>query len=55
MVFAGLRAWFEEVGMGKRVVLCADGTWNTPHGLGAAVNDTNVLLLPFDLVATQYF
>jgi uncharacterized protein (DUF2235 family) len=28
--------------MGKRVVLCADGTWNTPHGVGAAVNDTNV-------------
>jgi uncharacterized protein (DUF2235 family) len=28
--------------MGKRVVLCADGTWNTPHGVDVAVNDTNV-------------
>jgi len=28
--------------MGKRIVLCADGTWNTPHGVGAVVNDTNV-------------
>jgi uncharacterized protein (DUF2235 family) len=26
----------------KSIVLCADGTWNTPHGDGAAVNDTNV-------------
>jgi uncharacterized protein (DUF2235 family) len=28
--------------MGKRIVLCADGTWNTPHGVDVAVNDTNV-------------
>ena len=26
----------------KSIVLCADGTWNTPHGVGAAINDTNV-------------
>jgi uncharacterized protein (DUF2235 family) len=32
----------EEVVMGKRVVLCADGTWNTPHGVDAVVIDTNV-------------
>jgi uncharacterized protein (DUF2235 family) len=28
--------------MGKRVVLCADGTWNTPHGVDATLKDTNV-------------
>jgi uncharacterized protein (DUF2235 family) len=28
--------------MAKRIVLCADGTWNTPHGVDVAVNDTNV-------------
>lgn len=28
--------------MPKNIILCADGTWNTPHGVGAAVNDTNV-------------
>jgi uncharacterized protein (DUF2235 family) len=28
--------------MSKRLVLCADGTWNTPHGYDVAVNDTNV-------------
>lgn len=28
--------------MSKRIVLCADGTWNTPHGVAVAVNDTNV-------------
>ena len=32
----------EEIEMGKRVVLCADGTWNTPHGVDVAENDTNV-------------
>jgi uncharacterized protein (DUF2235 family) len=26
----------------KRIVLCADGTWNTPHGDSAVDNDTNV-------------
>jgi uncharacterized protein (DUF2235 family) len=28
--------------MGKRIVLCADGTWNTPHGVDAVAKDTNV-------------
>ncbi len=28
--------------MPKNLVLCADGTWNTPHGYEVAVNDTNV-------------
>jgi uncharacterized protein (DUF2235 family) len=28
--------------MGKRIVLCADGTWNTPHGVDVAEKDTNV-------------
>jgi uncharacterized protein (DUF2235 family) len=28
--------------MSKSIILCADGTWNTPHGVGAVVNDTNV-------------
>jgi uncharacterized protein (DUF2235 family) len=28
--------------MSKKIVICADGTWNTPHGVGAVVNDTNV-------------
>jgi uncharacterized protein (DUF2235 family) len=31
----------EEI-MSKNIVLCADGTWNTPHGVDVAVNDTNV-------------
>jgi len=26
----------------KSIVICADGTWNTPHGVGIAINDTNV-------------
>jgi uncharacterized protein (DUF2235 family) len=26
----------------KKLILCADGTWNTPHGVDVAVNDTNV-------------
>ncbi|MGB8846603.1 MAG: DUF2235 domain-containing protein, partial [Terracidiphilus sp.] len=26
----------------KNIVLCADGTWNTPHGDSASVTDTNV-------------
>lgn len=26
----------------KRIVLCADGTWNTPHGPAATAHDTNV-------------
>lgn len=28
--------------MSKNIVLCADGTWNTPHGPSACVTDTNV-------------
>jgi uncharacterized protein (DUF2235 family) len=28
--------------MAKRIILCADGTWNTPHGVDATVKDTNV-------------
>jgi uncharacterized protein (DUF2235 family) len=28
--------------MSKNIVLCADGTWNTPHGATANVTDTNV-------------
>jgi uncharacterized protein (DUF2235 family) len=28
--------------MSKNIVLCADGTWNTPHGPTATVTDTNV-------------
>lgn len=28
--------------MSKKIIVCADGTWNTPHGVGSVVNDTNV-------------
>jgi uncharacterized protein (DUF2235 family) len=28
--------------MPKRLILCVDGTWNTPHGVDVAVHDTNV-------------
>jgi uncharacterized protein (DUF2235 family) len=28
--------------MSKTIILCADGTWNTPHGPSAQPNDTNV-------------
>ncbi|HZD78272.1 MAG TPA: DUF2235 domain-containing protein [Acidobacteriaceae bacterium] len=28
--------------MPKKLILCADGTWNTPQGVQVAVNDTNV-------------
>jgi uncharacterized protein (DUF2235 family) len=28
--------------MSKKIIVCADGTWNTPHGVDVAVNDTNV-------------
>jgi|HubBroStandDraft_1064217.scaffolds.fasta_scaffold00399_2 uncharacterized protein (DUF2235 family) len=28
--------------MSKKIIVCADGTWNTPHGVGAEVIDTNV-------------
>ena len=36
--------------MSKKIVLCADGTWNTPHGPSALPNDTNVRKL-YELVA----
>lgn len=26
----------------KKIIICADGTWNSAHGVGAFVNDTNV-------------
>jgi len=29
----------------KRIVLCADGTWNTPHGPAEMPNDTNMGIL----------
>jgi len=38
--------------MPKKIVLCADGTWNTPHGPAALPNDTNVRKL-YELVANQ--
>jgi uncharacterized protein (DUF2235 family) len=33
----------------KKIILCADGTWNTPHGPAAQPNDTNVRKL-YELV-----
>ena len=45
--------------MSKRIVLCADGTWNTPHGPAAMPNDTNVrklfLLLNDDDAQLKYY
>jgi uncharacterized protein (DUF2235 family) len=38
--------------MQKKLVLCADGTWNTPHGYDVAVSDTNVRKL-FCALATD--
>ncbi len=35
--------------MSKKIVLCADGTWNTPHGPAAQPDDTNVRKL-YELV-----
>ena len=35
--------------MSKKTILCADGTWNTPHGPGAQPDDTNVRKL-YELV-----
>jgi uncharacterized protein (DUF2235 family) len=32
----------KELDMAKKIVLCADGTWNSPHGVGAMPLDTNV-------------
>ncbi|WP_348266857.1 DUF2235 domain-containing protein [Edaphobacter paludis] len=28
--------------MAKKIIICTDGTWNSPHGIGAVANDTNV-------------
>ncbi len=28
--------------MAKKIIICADGTWNSAHGVDATVNDTNV-------------
>jgi uncharacterized protein (DUF2235 family) len=28
--------------MAKKIIICADGTWNSSHGVGAFSNDTNV-------------
>ncbi|HZY71884.1 MAG TPA: DUF2235 domain-containing protein [Edaphobacter sp.] len=28
--------------MAKKIIVCTDGTWNSPHGIGAFANDTNV-------------
>jgi len=41
--------------MPKKIILCADGTWNTPHGVEVSVNDTNVRKIYSALVddATQ--
>jgi uncharacterized protein (DUF2235 family) len=36
--------------MPKKIILCADGTWNTPHGPSATVTDTNVRKLYMALV-----
>ena len=45
--------------MSKRIVLCADGTWNTPHGPAEMPNDTNVrklfLLLNDDDSQLKYY
>jgi uncharacterized protein (DUF2235 family) len=36
--------------MAKDIILCADGTWNTPHGTTVCANDTNVRKLYMALV-----
>jgi uncharacterized protein (DUF2235 family) len=45
--------------MGKKIILCADGTWNTPHGPSELPNDTNVrklyLLLSDDPTQLKYY
>jgi uncharacterized protein (DUF2235 family) len=28
--------------MAKKIIICADGTWNSSHGIGSFANDTNV-------------
>jgi uncharacterized protein (DUF2235 family) len=43
----------------KKIILCADGTWNTPHGPAEMPNDTNVrklyLLLTDDSSQLKYY
>ncbi len=45
--------------MSKNIVLCADGTWNTPHGVAVTVVDTNVrklyLALTNDASQLKYY
>jgi uncharacterized protein (DUF2235 family) len=45
--------------MSKKIVFCADGTWNTPHGPAEMPNDTNVrkffLLLNDDASQLKYY
>ncbi|WP_263382492.1 DUF2235 domain-containing protein [Granulicella arctica] len=45
--------------MSKKIILCADGTWNTPHGPLAVPNDTNVrklyLMLNEDASQLKYY
>ena len=39
--------------MAKTIILCADGTWNTPHGSTVSVVDTNVRKLYMALVNAE--
>lgn len=45
--------------MSKKIILCADGTWNTPHGPAEMPNDSNVrklyLLLQQDSSQLKYY
>lgn len=45
--------------MSKKIILCADGTWNTPHGPSELPEDTNVrklfLLLNDDATQLKYY
>jgi len=45
--------------MSKKIILCADGTWNTPHGPTDQPNDTNVrklyLLITDDPSQLKYY
>jgi uncharacterized protein (DUF2235 family) len=45
--------------MGKNIILCADGTWNTPHGPSELPEDTNVrklyLLVSDDATQLKYY
>lgn len=38
--------------MSKKIIICADGTWNSSHGVGAVANDTNVRKLFCSLAET---